>query len=177
MERNEMVEVIMEKAQISREEAEAALDRNNGDMLEAILDLERQGKIKRENSRIIEYRETEENSSNEGNKSSSEEKCGGFGEIVGRLFRFVGKIIKKGNSHYFEIKKENEKPIRISLTISALLLIFLFVPTMILLVLGLFCGYKYSVSGNCKTVNDAFEKVSSTAEDIKKDFKEGYEGR
>lgn len=38
--------------------------------------------------------------------------------MVGRMFKFIGKLIRKGNENYFEIKKENEKPMRISLTIS-----------------------------------------------------------
>ena len=51
-------------------------------------------------------------------------------------------------------------------------------PTLILLVIGLFCGYKYSVAGpnmNYDGVNDIFEKVSESADTIKKDFKKGYE--
>jgi hypothetical protein len=90
----------------------------------------------------------------------------------------VGKFIKKGNENFFEIRKDNENPIRISLIISALLLIFLSVPTVILLIIGLFCGYKYSLSGkNTKydEVNKVFKKVSETADNVKKDFKESYE--
>ena len=44
--------------------------------------------------------------------------------------------------------------------------------------MGLFCGYKYSIVGphiNYEGVNDIFEKVSESADTIKKDFKEGYE--
>ena len=87
-------------------------------------------------------------------------------------------MIKKGNENYFEIRKENEKPIKVSLTISALLLVLFFWAVAILLVVGLFCGYRYSMSGpnmNCNGVNDVLEKVSESADNIKKDFKEGYE--
>ena len=52
------------------------------------------------------------------------------------------------------------------------------VSSIILLVIGLFCGYKYSVSGpdvKCDGVNDIFEEVSRSADTIKRDFKEGYE--
>ncbi len=95
------------------------------------------------------------------------------------MFRFIGKFIKKSNKNFFEIRKDKEKPIRISLTISILFLIFLSVPTIVLLIVGLFCGYKYSISGpdfNYDGVNNIFEEVSKSAEHIKKkDFKEGYE--
>ena len=51
-------------------------------------------------------------------------------------------------------------------------------PVLILLVIGLFCGYKYSLAGsniNYDGVNNVFEKASESADTIKKDFKEGYE--
>lgn len=65
---------------------------------------------------------------------------------------------------------------RISLTISILLLIFLSVPTIVLLIIGLFCGYKYSLSGdhnNYDDVNNVFEKASESADNVKNDFKKG----
>ena len=41
MERNEMIEVLMGKANVSREEAEEALEKCNDDVLDAIVYLER----------------------------------------------------------------------------------------------------------------------------------------
>lgn len=179
MERNEMIEILMGKVNVSKEEATEALENCGWDLLDAIIYLERKGKVENnETTTIIEVQSESQKEEKEKEHKSHDEKCGGIGEIVGRVFRFIGKVLKKGNENYFEIRKENEKPIRISLTISVLLLIFLFVPSTILLVVGLFCGYKYSVVGpniNYEGVNDIFEKVSESADTIKKDFKEGYE--
>lgn len=179
MERNEMIQILMGKVNVSKEEAIEALENCDWDLLDAIIYLERKGKVENnETTTIIEVQsENQKEEKKKGNKNH-DEKCGGIGEIVGRVFRFIGKVLKKGNENYFEIRKENEKPIRISLTISVLLLIFLFIPSAILLVVGLFCGYKYSVVGphiNYEGVNDIFDKVSESADTIKKDFKEGYE--
>lgn len=182
MERNEMIEVLMEKAKVSREEAEAALQNCNWDLLDSIIYLERNGKTENAHEKTIIEVDIIEN--NDGSsKGSHKEKTynddfGGIGEVVGRIFRFVGKVIKKGNENYFQIKKESEKPIRISLTISVLVLVLLTIPSVVLLVLGLFCGYKYSIEGpsmNYAGVNTIFEEVSKSAETVKKDFKEGYE--
>ncbi|OPJ64412.1 DUF4342 domain-containing protein [Clostridium oryzae] len=104
-------------------------------------------------------------------------KSGGLGEVIGRIFKFIGKVIKKGNENHFEIRKDNERPIKISLTISVLLLIIAFWPVAILLVIGLFLGYKYSITGsniNVGKVNDILVKASNSAENIKSDFNEGY---
>ncbi len=171
-----MIEILMGKANISRIEAEEALEKSDWDLLDAIFYLERMGKFEyRKTTTIIEVKE---NNNEKERHKKKEDKSGGVGEIVGRIFKFIGKIIKKGNENYFEIRKENEKPIKVSLTISALLLVLFFWAVAILLIIGLFCGYRYSISGpnmNCNGVNDVLEKVSESADNIKKDFKEGYE--
>lgn len=179
MENNEMIKKLMEKAHVTYEEAQEILERCNWDLLDAIIYLERSGKVENNNTTtIIEIKEEEQKK--EDNTKKKQESYGGVGEIIGRIFKGLGKVIAKGNKNYFEIKKDNEKPIRISLTISILLLVFFMPPTVILLIIGLFCGYKYSIGGpnmNYHGVNDVFEKVSESAETIKKDFKKGYEGK
>lgn len=177
MERNEMIEVLMGKANVSREEAQEVLEICNWDLLDSVICLERRGKVENnETTTIIEVKAEEQEKKEENKKH--EEKFGGIGEVIGRMFKFLGKFIRKGNENFFEVRKENEKPIRISLTISLLLLIFLSLPCIILLIVGLFCGYKYSISGpsmNYEGVNTVFEEVSKSADTIKKDFKEGYD--
>ena len=171
MDKKEKIEVLMKKVNISYEEAEKALEECNWDVLDAVLKLEREGKVENnEVTTIVEVKQEEK---------KKEESFGGVGELIGRMFKFLGKFIKKGNENYFEIRKNSEKPIRISLTISALLLIFLSVPAVVLLIVGLFCGYKYSLAGkkvNYEGVNNVFEEVSKSADSVKKDFKKGYEG-
>ncbi|WP_346935887.1 DUF4342 domain-containing protein [Clostridium sp.] len=177
MERNEMIEILIEKTNVSCEEAQEVLEKCNWDLLDSIIYLERRGKVENNESVTIIEAKEEEQEKKEDNKKHYE-KFGGIGEVIGRMFKFVGKFIKKGNNNFFEVRKENEKPIRISLTISILLLIFLSVPSIVLLIVGLFCGYKYSISGsniNYDGVNNIFEEVSKSADTIKKDFKEGYE--
>ncbi len=177
MERNEMIEILIEKTNVSCEEAQEILEKCNWDLLDSIIYLERRGKVENNESVTIIEAKEEEQKKKEDNKKHYE-KFGGIGEVIGRMFKFVGKFIKKGNNNFFEVRKENEKPIRISLTISILLLIFLSVPSIVLLIVGLFCGYKYSISGssiNYDGVNNIFEEVSKSADTIKKDFKEGYE--
>lgn len=174
MDRNEMIRVLMEKAKINKEEAEEVLQKCDWDILDSIVYLERNRKIKNnESNTIIEVHEGNKTE----NKEKHEKKSGGIGEIIGRIIKFIGKIISKGNENYFEIRKENKKPIKISLTIAGILIIIAFWPVVILLLVGLFLGYKYSVTGpNIKTdkVNDVLNKASESADNIKGDFKEGY---
>ena len=171
MERIEMVEKLMSKANVGYEEAQQALESTNWDLLDAMVYLERQGKVKtsQENKSILLEKESSED--------KKEKKQRGVGAMFGRVCRFIKKHNKKGNENYFEINKEGEKPIKISLTISTLLLIIAFWPVVVLLVVGLFLGYKYSLTGpdiKCDTVNDILGKASSSAEDIKNDFNKEY---
>ena len=192
MERDLMIRKLMEKADITSEEAVEVLERSGWDLLDAIIDLERRGKLRGSKSETIidvvpvenhknTYNEEEANKQQYKTKADTEkneEHCGGIGELIGRMFKFIGKLIKKGNNNFFDAKKENEKPIRIPLTIAVVFIVFLSIPSIILLLIGLFSGYKYSISGpdiKCDGVNDIFEEVSKSADNIKRDFKEGYQ--
>ena len=178
MERNEMIKVLMEKAKVSHEEAEEALQECDFDLLDAIIYLERKGKVENnETNTIIEAAEVSKEENKKESDGNHKKKCGGIGEVIGRIIKFIGKVIDKGNKNDFEISKESKKPIKISLTISALLLIIAFWPVAVLLVVGLFSGYKYSITGpdiNTDKVNDILNKASESADNIKDDFKEEY---
>jgi hypothetical protein len=173
MERDEMIKILMEKAGVNHEEAEEAMQKCNFDLLDAIIYLERSKKAENnETNTIIEVVE-------ERKEENTKRKSGGIGEVIGRIFKFIGKAIGKGNENNFEIRKEGKKTIKISLTISVLLLIIAFWPVAILLIVGLFSGYKYSITGpnvNINKVNDILDKASESADNIKDDFKEGYKG-
>jgi len=180
MERNEMIKVLMEKAKVSHEEAEEALQECDCDLLDSIIYLERKGKVENnETNTIIEAAEVNNEENKKESDGKNKKKCGGIGEVIGRIIKFIGKVIDKGNKNDFEISKESKKPIKISLTISALLLIVAFWPVAVLLVVGLFSGYKYSITGtdiNTDKVNDILNKASESADNIKDDFREEYKG-
>lgn len=180
MERNEMIKVLMEKTNVSYEEAEKVLQECDWDLLDSIIYLERQGKVENnEANTVIEVAVESKEENKKENGENHKRKSGGIGEIIGRVFKFIGKVINKGNENYFEARKESKKPIKISITISALLLIIGFWPVTVLLVVGLFLGYKYSIIGpdiNTDKVNDILDKASESADNIKSDFKEGYKG-
>lgn len=176
MEKTEMIEELVKKADITNEEARKVLEECNWDLLDAIILLERQGKIQNRAAKetiILEKNET----NNEKNNEQAKEESGGIGEVIGRVFRFIGKIFKKGNETYFVAAKEKEKPIKISLTVFIILSCIAFWFVGIILVVGLFTGYKYSLfspKNNYNKVNDILGKVSKSAEDIKSDFQKGY---
>ena len=107
-----------------------------------------------------------------------DKKCGGGSHrIFSRLIKFIGRLIKKGNENYINIVNEGKEPLKINLTITVLFFLFAFWAGFIILVAGLFFGYRYFLDGpnfNNSRVNDYLGKASDAAQDIKSDFKDGY---
>lgn len=176
----EQVEKLREHANISYEEAKAALEETNGDILEAIVNLEKQNQIQAPkeggyyNSRNR-HQDTHDNYSEQNHKSESKKTDGSsFGELVGRFFRWCGEIINRGNKNSFEVMRGNEKVISIPVTVLALLLLFMFWFTIPLMIVGLFFGYRYMFIGpdlGKENVNRAMDSVADAAENLKKEVK------
>ena len=165
----EMVEKLREKANVSYEEAKDALEKANWDILDAIVLLEREGKVREEKAEYstkVEPVVTQQ---------AQQEKQESFGDMVNRFFRWVGKMIKMGNANELVVEKREECLLTLPVTVFVLLLIFGFWVVLPLMVAGLFFGFRYSFRGpnlGKQAVNDVMNKASSVVEDIKKEFKE-----
>lgn len=176
----ELVEKLRQKANISYEEAKAALEKTNGDMLEAIINLEKEHRIKPPegggyyNSKNS--RNGAENNTHYGNSKGGAGRAGGasFSEMAGRFFRWCGKLINKANRNSFDIHKDGAKVMSIPVTVVALLLLFMFWLIFPLIVIGLFFGYRYSFDGpdlGKENLNRTLGSVADAAENLKKEVK------
>jgi len=180
----EQVEKLREYADISYDEAKTALDHADGDILQALIELERQGKVKppqgggRYSSESIavsdcdrkeEYYQKEKPRS----KCSNGEKSA-FRRNMKRFFNWMGEIIHKGNVNALVVEKDDESIMRLPITILVLLLIFVFWIVVPLLIVGLFFNFRYYFQGpdiKSTKVNDAMNSVANAAEEIKNDMK------
>ncbi len=174
----EQVEKLREKTSVSFEEAKSALDTCGGDLLEAIILLEKQGKVNapvgggyynssNNNSGSAEKEQTT------GPNTSGERRGESFGQLLKRFGRFCMSVIKKGNSNHFEATKEGKVILSIPVTLLVIGLVFLFWIILPLLLIGLFFGYRYSFHGNelgKESVNRVMNKASTCADDIKRSF-------
>ena len=176
MDKNEVIRILMKKAKITKEEAERILNECDWDLLKAIEYLEGQSKIKNESTNVIV--EVKNSNSENKNKQDDNKEYGGFATIIGRIFRFIGRTIRKGNKIDFEIKNEKDRPIKLPLTVVILLTLLFFVPTIVLMVIGMFCNYRYSISYKGKDYNNAnkiLDKIYNFIQSIKTDFNKGYQ--
>lgn len=111
------------------------------------------------------------------NKEDEKKHSGGIGKIFSRFLKFIGRIIKKGNRNYLNIVKDGMEPIKVNLTITVIFFLLAFWAAFIIVVAGLFFGYRYYIDGEdcskCR-VNDYLGKAADAAEDVKNEFKDGY---
>lgn len=171
----ERVEKIREKTGVSYEEAKEALDAAGGDVLDAIVYLENQGKIKTPEKQVYTTKQEQDTSKEfiEAAKTYQGEDQESFGYIVKKFLKWCGRIIKKGCENFFIVKKQDEEILSVPVIVLVLLL-FAFWILLPLLVLGLFCGFRYSFKGNITksvNVNGACDKAAQVCESMKKEFK------
>ena len=176
MDQLERVEKIREKTGVSYEEAKAALDAAGGDVLDAIVYLENQGKINRPEKQVYTTKPEQETSIElkEAAKAYEDENHETFGDIVKKFLKWCGRMIKKGCENFFIVSKHHEEIMSVPVIVLALLLLFAFWIVLPLLVVGLFCGFRYSFRGNITKsvdVNKACDKAAEACESVKREFK------
>jgi len=174
----EQVEKLRAMANISYDEARAALDAANGDLLEAVINLEKQGKINEPTGSGYFSSEKATEPNNEGCKTyggDKQSKYGNGGENFTSLLKKFGKfcmnMIHKGNSNYFDVLKGGESKASFPVTALVLLLLIGFTVVIPLSIIGLFFGFRYRFNGpdfTGNTVNDAMNNAADAAINLKK---------
>lgn len=166
----EQVERLREKANVTYDEAKAALEACNNDLLDAIIYLEKQGKVKSEGGFYSSAGNTQEAASAEIPREEPGDETGGFSDLLRRFGAFCVKILRKGNENLFEVYRDGEKRTSMPVTVLVLLLIFAFWITIPLVIVGLFFGFRYRFSGpdlGKNVVNDPMESAAKAAEELK----------
>ena len=183
MENFEKVEKLREKTGVTYEEAKKVLEEKNYDMLDAIIELERQGKVAAPSegayttgaSQDMEYVKKFEIAQKQYEKDCNKNN---FKEGFRRIADFCRTIFRKSLEIDFCINKDNKKVASVPLLVLVLLLLGFFWITVPLIIIGLFLGITYSFTGVDKVildVNDVCDKASQTAESIKNEFKKDDE--
>ena len=167
MDHFEMVEKLRAKANVSYEEAKAALEKSDWDMLDALVLLENEGKVK-DAPEAKEYT-TQEKKEYSWNTGNGEVKVT-FSSALSKLWDWIKKLFQKGNANQFVITRKNEELIAMPITVLALLLICFWPFSLIILFVGLFLGARYSFRGpdinnNVNAfMNKAQDKAASAVE-------------
>lgn len=179
----EQVEKLREYANITYDEAKEALENAGGDILQAIIDLERQGKINtpqgggkytsggNEITAIPQQEETKKEKAQ--SKNYNGEKSA-FSRNMSKFFGWMGDILHKGNVNALVVEKNGASIMRMPITVLVILLIVAFWFVVPIMIVGLFFDFRYYFNGpdiKSTKVNDAMDSVANAAGEIKNDMK------
>lgn len=137
----ELIEKLKEKVNISYADAKEALEKCNGDLLEALIYVEKENKIK---------------------SDPGENKSSGFWKAFKRG-------VKRCNDTRLVISKNAETVLNISLTIFIILTIFATPFVFVALLLALFTGHKFRLKTTCcdeMKINKTFDDISNAASKV-----------
>lgn len=187
MELNEMIAKIVAATGVTEDEAKAALELNGNDMLEAVISLERAGKITKKSAagktEDISEKDIKEGTfekidedverlegdvvNKDGKRAgTTKEKAARFGESITRFVTVLA-------NQTFQVERKGEEIIAVPVLVFLLAIIFGFSIVIPLLIVGLFLGCHYRFIGVEKMtfdVNEVSSKVSKYADDIKAEF-------
>lgn len=137
----EQIDLLRKRANVSYEDAKEALEKFEGDIVEALVYLEKENKV----------------------RSKKKSEC------KGDFLEKVKNIIRKGNQTKFVIKNDKSTVLNIPLTLAIIITVFTTPFSIIALVAILFTKYKISIEkidGENLEVNKVFDKMTSAVNNM-----------
>ena len=176
MERYEMAELLSQKAGVSLEEARAALEENNWDMLDAMVALER---ARRADSPEIDIDMDKDTGPVRRVKNVSDKHDPFFSNGFAVMWGYVKKLFNISLENDFVVIRRDKQLLAVPVLVLAVLLLASFGLMLVVLFGGLFCGCQYRFAGRHlgrDDINGAMDRMSHMAEDIKESFQEHMDG-
>lgn len=171
MEELEKVERLRERANVSYEEAKAALDQCGGDLLDAIVLLERQGKVRGpgQSTYSTEYDEQTQYVKVREKVEEQEKSAPSFGRSVGGFFRSLAYLIRHT---VFVVTRYDKVLFTMPTMLFALLLFFFWEAVTPVIIIALFFGVRYSFEGEVEPTkaNTILNKAGDFADDVRDEF-------
>ena len=173
----EKVEKLVQKANVSYEDAKNALEAANGDMLDAIIALEKAGKVNSQAS----FTTTSPESSpykdvpavvDQTNKTEGKSFFKDLGDAIKRGFRYT-----VDNS--VRVVRNDVEVIKLPLWISIIAMLAAWELLLIVIVISLFFDCRYSVVGkdNANEVNRVIDQASTFAGKVKESWNESFNNK
>lgn len=178
----ELVEKLRERAKVTYDEAKEALEACGDDLLEAVIYLEKKGKVPPpENGGVYDSRQGPKDK-NDGYTytytADSGSKTEGFGEMMGRFFKWCGGVVQKSCVNTFQVRRGDQVWVTIPVLALVLLIIFCFWVSIPLLIVGMFFGCRYSFHGpetEKMGLNSVMDSAANAADNIKSEIMGGGE--
>jgi len=161
----EQVEKLREKASVSFEEAKDALERSDGDILDALILLEHEGKTAapQGGSYSTGYIAAQSAGTDDAEKTRWES----FKDFCAKIGKFIAKWIRISCENYLDVNKNGSTQFSLPVLAVILLLILAFWIVLPLLLVSLFFGFKYRFRGRemgRDSINNAIDKTADAFE-------------
>lgn len=177
----ELVKKLVAETGVSYTEAKAVLEKTEWDILDAIIELEAQGKTAGASSYStrLESEKTVEEGSRKKDESKrkreeSKKKKEDYKERTVGVMEWLVSVLDKGNANSIEMYRNGERKIGLPVTVFVILLILSCSTILVLMLISLFFGCRYRFTGpdlERDDVNSVMGKATDCAENIKKEFK------
>lgn len=175
----EQVEKLREKANVSYEEAREALDAVGGDLLDALIYLEQQGKVSAPagGGYYSSANMADHGAPSGEDRQNWNQQCRGtaFRDMMAKFGRFLVKLFRIGNTNFLVATKNGTELFACPVTAVVLLIAFFFWVTVPLLIVSLFFGLHYHFRGS-ELGTDGVNKVMDGAADAVEDLKKNLSG-
>ena len=172
------VEKLRSRANVTYEEARDALREANGDLLDAMVILEKQGKTTQPEVSTYSTRYEEQPGYERVAPDAEEEDAGErFKSSAARLWHVIWAKLKSNDFCAYRKKQSGKRKVmmQIPLWFAVILLIFFWEWMLPLMVILMFFGWRYAIEGgDLKEVNDIFETAGNAAESAKEHVKEEW---
>lgn len=185
MSKMDKVELIREKTGCTYEDAKNALDAAEGDVLDAIIALEKDGKVGAFSTARTSTNPASGDGSQDGSAVSDDMAAaqaayeestskGAFKKDLDSLWEWLKAAARKSWEVKLAGTRKGDEAFSLPLLIVILGLLCTGGSLLFLFIIGLFFGFRYHFVGVEKTsidINEVMDKVADKAEDIKEDFK------
>jgi len=177
----EKAEKLREKANVSFTEAKEALDKSGGDILDALIYLENNGKVTEPagggffSGADIPAQEVSAASVNNTNQNKNSGSGEEFADLMKRFGVFCLKMFNKGLNNHLVATKGDQQLFSCPVLIVILLGVFFFWIIGVLFVISLFCSVRYHFTGDDlgrDSVNSVMDGATNVVNDVKRSFAE-----
>ena len=173
MDKLEKVERLRQHADVTYEEAKTALDEANGDLLDAIVLLERQGKTRKPNQSTYSTSYEEQTQYQPVREKVAQQQAESFeraGKKIGRIVKRVIHILKHNS---FCVTRKGTLLFMMPAWVFALILLMAWKVVIPAMIISLFFWVRYSFTGedDLSRANAFMDKVGNIADDVRDEFR------
>lgn len=169
MDHMEMVEALRAKTGLSYDEANAALERANWNLLDALIELEKEGKV------LGSGHYTTSGKHEKTNKNAKEQDGESFSGLIKRLGKWLAKVLRASMQNQLcMITRSGEQVLSVPVLLVLILLLVGFWIIVPLMIVSLFFGCSYLFRGpdlGKDSINNVVSKATEAADSIKNEIR------